>query len=134
VIRLALAVVVTAACCAAEPATQPAAAPVAAAAPAVHWYRIAVAGGYDGDPSTSYDGTSALSLNALTAAVADGRPVRLDNLLWWKDGVAGTWAQEDASVRGTIVIMPQRIVTILPLTGDPRPAVPETVPEIPPRM
>ncbi len=114
---------------AAMQAADPATAAPAAQAVGPNWYRVQIDGGWDEKTST-FNGTSSLSLNAMVALIGEGKPIRLDHLVVVEEGQAPVaWKDLDPAVKGVVVIPAGKVVTIMPLVGDPRQAVVEDPPK-----
>jgi hypothetical protein len=93
----------------------------AAAEPAGFWYRVHAAEPTNKSPSWYYSGRCALDRDAMAAALAEGRPIVLEDLrCWFPDRKrTGPWIEFDANVAGSVILPADRILSIMPLKADP---------------
>ena len=88
--------------------------------PATYWYQVTVAQHVHEVGDYTYYGTSPLQLGAMANLLAEHKPLRLDNLVIFNDdGKAVPWSTDDPTIKGSVIIAGDRVIAILPLTGDP---------------
>ncbi|GDY14040.1 hypothetical protein LBMAG53_29180 [Planctomycetota bacterium] len=88
--------------------------------PATYWYQVTVAQHVHEVGDYTYYGTSPLQLGAMANLLAEHKPLRLDNLVIFNDdGKAVPWSSDDPTIKGSVIIAGDRVIAILPLTGDP---------------
>jgi hypothetical protein len=83
-----------------------------------HWYRIEVVAGGE---THCYFGSSAFAERDLVQRIQTGEFVLLDQLTYYdEDGDARPWTEWDPAYLPRIHLNPRFVVSILPLSGDPR--------------
>ncbi len=92
----------------------------AAPAPVEHWYVVAIADVGDDDSTAFYWGSSRLDLDQMAKAMGERAAIRLDHLRVRKDDDHwARWEDIEPTERGTILLNPSRLISVMPLVDDP---------------
>ena len=89
-------------------------------APVEHWYVVAVIDGSDDQATSSYWGSCKLDLDQIAKAMGERTWIRLDNLRVRGDDEKWLrWEEQEPTERGTILLNPTRVISVMPLVDDP---------------
>ena len=83
-----------------------------------HWYRVEVLAGAE---THHYFGSSALGEERMMGEITEGKFISLDDLTFYdEDGEAKAWTDWDPNYIPRIHLNPRYVVTVIPLSHDPR--------------
>ncbi len=85
-----------------------------------YWYVVAVIDGSDDKSTSAYWGSSKLDLDQIAKAMGERAGFRLDNLRVRNDDEKWVrWEDQEPTERGTILLNPSRVISVIPLIDDP---------------
>ena len=88
------------------------------AASSLNWYRVEVMNGYE---TYCFFGSSTLGEETFIQKLSNQEYVLLENLFFFDDNQEPkSWAEWDPMLQPRVYLNPQYVVSVLPLTGDPR--------------